>query len=71
LTLRAGALLSQEIMILTLTGVKALVALFHERQNIVRTQLVALRPGQCIGASGAVESPGTYERHCGDRARSS
>jgi hypothetical protein len=55
-------------MILALAGVKAFVAVFQERQNVVWSQPVALRLGQCISIGNAAEHPSTHERHRGDGA---
>ena len=69
LTLGARALLSQEIIIFTLPGVKALVTRLHERQNIVRRQLVALRLGQRVSVRKRAERANPDETHRGDCTR--
>jgi len=54
--------LSREIMVFALTSVKARVALFMSAKMSSRSQLVALRLGQCVSVGNAAERPGTGKR---------
>ena len=55
-------------MVFTFAGVEAFIALFHERQNVIRTELVALRFGQRVGLRDTAEPHGAHQRHRCDGA---